>query len=251
MRPHRLLGVLLLAALAGPLGRPAAAAERPAARPVARLAAPAPGAVWTAGSPAAVEWEPGPGLAALSHVEEWEAFLSLDGGRTYPVRITPHLDRSLRRFVFEVPRFPTRQARLLLRFGDERREVEAEMPGLFTIEDGPVSATLPPLPAFRRGEAARDREPGVVAWIEGGRDGQDSWPVETARLPVSCRGAFQSPPFPLFLAGPAAGHASLPPPAPGQGEDPFRRLRAARSPGDPAPPPSRAAVRLLIHRFNE
>lgn len=249
MKPHRLLGALLLAALVGPLDRPAAAEVQPE-RPVARLVAPAAGEVWTAGAPAAVEWEPGPGLAALSHVEEWEAFLSLDGGRTYPVRITPHLDRSLRRFVFEVPRFPTHQARLLLRFGDERREVEAEMPVRFAIEDGPVSATLPPLPAFRRGEAAREREPGVVVWMEGARDGQETYPVEAAGLPASCRGTFRSRPLPLLLAGPAAGHAPLPPPSCGDAQNPFRQAGFARPSGDPAPPDG-SSVRLLIHRFNE
>ena len=39
--------------------------------------------------------------------EEWEAFLSFDGGATYPVRITPHLDLELRRVRWQVPAIPT------------------------------------------------------------------------------------------------------------------------------------------------
>src|SRR5688572_13664597 len=89
-----------------------------------RLVAPVPGRELAAGSLAVVEWEGQPPIEAA---EEWEAFLSLDGGRTHPLRITPHLDLSIRRFTFRVPAFPTREARFLLRFGDERHEeVEVE-----------------------------------------------------------------------------------------------------------------------------
>lgn len=49
-------------------------------------AAPRAGAELAAGSLATVAWD-GPPRGA----EEWEAFLSLDGGRTYRLRITPHL----------------------------------------------------------------------------------------------------------------------------------------------------------------
>src|SRR5512142_2404949 len=55
-------------------------------------------------------------------VEEWEAFLSVDGGHYYAARITPHLDVSIHQFRFTVPNVATRDARILLRFGNERNE---------------------------------------------------------------------------------------------------------------------------------
>lgn len=258
MRPLRLLGMLVLAAVLGAgASRPAFAGKRPIFQappeaPVARLVSPAAGEVWTAGSPAVVEWEPGPGLAMLPHAEEWEAFLSVDGGRTYPLRITPHLDRSLQRFVLEAPRLPTGQARLLLRFGDERREVESEMPALFTIVDGPLSASLPPRLALGRGEPARERDQdGVVAWVEGPRDGRQSYTVEAGGRPLSYRGVAAGRPFPWLLAGPAASSVLLHPPVLEEGEDLSRRYAAAGPPRESPLPASRIAVRLLIHRFNE
>lgn len=258
MKPCRLLGALVLAVLSAAAGAsPAFAGRRPIFQappdaPVARLVSPAAGEVWTAGSPVAVEWEPGPGLGMLPHADEWEAFLSVDGGRTYPLRITPHLDRSVRRFVLEVPRLPTGEARLLLRFGDERREVESEMPAVFAIVDGPVSSSLPPRLSLRRGEPARERDPvGVVAWVEGPRHGGRSYQVEAGGRPLSCRGVAPGRPFPLLLAGPAASPVLLHPPAREAGEDLARRSASA-SPLQESPlPASRPAVRLLIHRFNE
>src|SRR5262245_26910998 len=95
-----------------------------------RLVAPQAGATLAAGSSSELEWAP---LSPLQGVEEWEAFLSLDGGETYPLRITPHLDRDLRRVRWQVPGIPTSQARLLLRFGDEHREAYLELPQRFSI----------------------------------------------------------------------------------------------------------------------
>jgi hypothetical protein len=71
---------------------------------------------------------------------EWEAFLSLDGGRTYPVRITPHLDLSIRRrFHFQVPAFPTRDG-LAVPVGASE-PLATPLPG--RLETG--SAVLPPV----------------------------------------------------------------------------------------------------------
>src|SRR5436305_1483801 len=143
-----------------------------------RLVAPQAGATLAAGSTAELEWAPGSGLAGLPHVEEWEAFLSLDGGATYPLRITPHLDQDPRRVSWQVPAIPTADARLLLRFGDEKRETLVELPERFSI----VAARGATAPAFlleiqapARGERARldkdQRDDGVVAWVEGSRRG--------------------------------------------------------------------------------
>jgi hypothetical protein len=146
---------------------------------------PHPGAVWRAGEPVTLEWrrtEPWPlGL----DVEEWEAFLSLDGGRSFPVRLTPHLEADLRAVRVRVPALPTGHAALLLRFGNEKREIEWLVPGEFQITAGGSGAerqvsTL----AFQRfsaerGESARAGDAGVVVWAEGRRDGGD-WRAASA-----------------------------------------------------------------------
>jgi hypothetical protein len=127
-----------------------------------------------AGSTAVLQWAPGAGLAALPAREEWEAFLSLDGGRTYSYRITPHLDGDLRRTLWEVPGVPSADVRILLRFGNERRETAIELPQRFTIAatPDPLLGLLPRAAlARRRGEAARPGDLGVVAWTEGSRRG--------------------------------------------------------------------------------
>src|ERR1700712_2541253 len=98
------------------------------------LLAPRAGATLAAGSEAELAWTPGAGFSRLPDAEEWEAFLSLDGGATYPVRITPHLDQDLRRVRWQVPPIPAADARLLLRFGDEREEeTSIVLPQRFSI----------------------------------------------------------------------------------------------------------------------
>jgi hypothetical protein len=151
---------------------PAAASPEPAPAPV-QVVAPAAGTVLQAGSLAELEWTPLATFEDLAGVKEWEAFLSLDGGAHYTVRITPHLDVDLHRVLWRVPAVMTSDARLLLRLGDERQETPFEIPGSFVIA-GPAVAGLDLEPArvvLGRGEPARPGEPGVVAWAEGSRRG--------------------------------------------------------------------------------
>jgi hypothetical protein len=110
-------------------------------------------------------------FARLTGVEEWEAFLSFDGGATYPVRITPHLDRDLRRVRWQVPGIPTSDARLLLRFGNEHRERYLELPQRFSITGAPGAEWAFALAgaAMAPGEPALPGHAGVVAWVEGTR----------------------------------------------------------------------------------
>jgi hypothetical protein len=224
------------------------------AAPYARLVAPEDRAEIAAGTLAAIEWAPEAGLTALEHVEEWEAFLSVDGGKTYPLRVTPHLDAHIRRFVFRVPYLPTREARLLLRFGDERREVEQETARRFAITAEPGSR--PPLEPFTpktslsRGERARrDSGTGVLIWVEGSRDGRALRTVSAVDLVDSLRGI--EPAGPLLLAAfwPVPAGAGLTPPAasdrlfsPG-----VRKTHGGEPPSSPPP----FDVRRLIHRLNE
>ncbi len=127
------------------------------------------GTVLRGGSFATIEWS----AAALSaNAEEWEAFLSLDGGAYYAFRITPHLDIARRQFTWLVPNVDTKNARILIRTGDERRETLHELPARFAIVRD-VHAEVPRgtiVPAAQ-GEAARSGDPGVVAWTDGDRAG--------------------------------------------------------------------------------
>src|SRR3954462_8203639 len=138
-----------------------------------RLVAPRAGATLAAGSTAELEWAPGAGFANFQRAEEWDAFLSLDGGATYPLRITPHLDQDLRRVRFQVPSIPTPDARILLRFGDERHETAFELPGRFAIAGPPAleSAFTVSRRAASPGEPALPGRAGGVAWVEGSRRG--------------------------------------------------------------------------------
>jgi hypothetical protein len=161
------------------------------------LEAPRAGEVLRAGGTAELAWEPREAFA-LGQAEEWEAFLSFDGGATYPVRITPHLDLKLRRVRWQVPAIATNDARLLLRFGDERRETTVELPQRFAIVEAPWAAPLFGLfggDAHRvalPGEPALPGQPGVVAWVEGSRQGGALRAV-VAAPPPELEDAFRTP----------------------------------------------------------
>lgn len=186
----RLLTLLVFATLGTALNAEASPAPTV---PDVEVLRPAPGEVLIAGGEAVVAWR---SRGALDpRIEEWEAFLSFNGGDYFAVRITPHLDLSHQRFVFQVPDVPTDDARILLRFGDERREVEVEVPHGFVIR--PASSAVVEhgriVHGRARGEAARPGEPGVVAWVEGTRDGTDLEyvtvaPSEPGAVPVMAPG---------------------------------------------------------------
>jgi hypothetical protein len=77
---------------------------------------------------ARVVWDRSPGLAESAGVREMELVLSLDGGRTFPIRLTRDLAPETRAVFWRVPAFPTRAARIALRVG------EGEEPGDERIE---------------------------------------------------------------------------------------------------------------------
>src|SRR6202035_3016360 len=196
---------ILLALVLG-CGLTAAAAAEPAEAPV-RLLAPRAGQALAAGSTVEIEWAPATALSlrlgptAVPSIEEWEAFLSVDGGATYAFRITPHLDQDLRRFTWTVPSLPSRDARILLRFGDERREMAYELPQRFTIVASPgplamlgalqitgVAGFAPVRLALGRGEPALPGRPGVSSWVEGSRRGGSVRRVVAAEPPSAGSG---------------------------------------------------------------
>jgi hypothetical protein len=241
---------LLLAGLAWSLLAWRSAAASAEAPPV-RLVAPRAGEALVAGSTAEIEWTPLDAFHRLSKAEEWEAFLSLDGGKTYPVRITPHLDRDLRRFRFQVPPVPAADARILLRFGDERRETAVELPQRFVIvastfpEKGFAFASLSP----SRGEAARPGEAGVAAWVEGSRRG-GSLRQRIAAAPPCLHALFEPA---AAVPEPAVLKAGQPVPEPArQGSDHPREISRRTPLADPGAVPLLASdILLLIQRQNE
>lgn len=217
---------------------------------LARVLSPAPGAELAAGSRVTIEWEP---LSLPAEVVEWEAFLSLDGGRTWPLRVTPHLDSSIRVFDFRVPAFPSKNVRMLLRFGDERtrmEEVEVEGPAGMSIvgdmsrDDGP---TLPLL-AGARGEKARSNDPGTVVWVEGSREGDGLREVFTWAPSSNVQEARPAGRFGLLLLAPGPARPAIPPPR----QDEILDLPPTHPvPVQTLPRPAKVPLRLRIRRINE
>jgi hypothetical protein len=222
------------------------------------LVAPAAGATLAAGSTVELEWTAGERFARLPEVEEWEAFLSLDGGATYPVRITPHLDQDLRRIRFQVPPIPTPDARILLRFGDERRETAVVLPERFAIAPSPaLPLALERIFTLAQGSAAPG-EPalpghaGVVAWVEGSRRGGGLRQVVAAGRP-DLRERLDFPEtrgeIAVLASEPAPPHSSVPVPGKGAAAPPagFRSALARAGTG----PAFSSDILLLIQRQNE
>lgn len=136
------------------------------------LREPGEGTVLRGGTTAVVSWW---AAEMPRHAEEWEAFLSVDGGKYYAYRITPHLDLARRRFTFEVPNVETDGARILLRVGDERNEEQIELPVTFSIRLDPIRAAATAgatVEENHRGEPARPGDRGVIQWIDGDRSGR-------------------------------------------------------------------------------
>jgi hypothetical protein len=237
--------LLLLGATAGPAH---ASAERSLERSV-RLLSPAPHARLTAGTIAVIEWQAERHLLDPEfEIEEWEAFLSLDGGRSYSIRLTPHMDVAARQFFWRVPDLPTPAARLILRFGNERKEIEMASQGSFSIVAGSAAPEVRPgRQAFRRGESARPNERGVVAWVEGSRGGSGLHEVFAAEWPDAVRSASPAGWLYVPLLGPSPSLPQVRAAQVGAMAEPLSLTPPPREPHAPL----RGSIRLLIHRFNE
>lgn len=239
--PRRLA---LIAALAGSLFGAAEGAEagpssghrRFASAPVA-VTSPLTTAPLRAGETVLLAWEPLPEMARHRGFEEWEAFLSLDDGGRYPVRLTPHLDLERRSFAVTLPPFAAERARLLLRFGDEVEEFEYEVPGEFEILPARPLNPEPAAFARGRGEPARrgdPSDPGVAIWVEGTRAGHAVRTVAAAPDGAAID-AIEPSGWPGFRAATAAPE----PPQLAAAEPsthPFTGLFAPSTAAAPAPP---------------
>jgi hypothetical protein len=131
------------------------------AQPHVAIVQPSAGAVLRGGEFATISWS----AVHPFEAEEWEAFLSVDGGRYYSARLTPHLDIRIRTFTFIVPNVSSDDVRLLIRTGDEREETIVEFPQRYSIR-----ATASPnagVPSSGRGESARPGDAPVVLWNTG------------------------------------------------------------------------------------
>ncbi|MFN7940366.1 MAG: hypothetical protein U0X73_02100 [Thermoanaerobaculia bacterium] len=246
-----LLSATLTAALL--LGAPGAASALPI-----ELESPPAGQELVGGEEVRFAWSPTADFArwtsGLGRIEEWEAFLSVDGGRTWTARLTPHLDLGRRSIAIRIPNLASADARLLLRFGDERREVEIELPRRFRIVAGRSAPGPVPLAPRTAPEAARPGEPEVSSWVEGDRDGGRLRSVESGT-----GGGWNGRDPTRLASGAREADALLPEPPRG----PDSAVLAEPRPGDsaaPASPPAaptlaapraRPDVLLLIHRFNE
>ncbi len=148
-----------------------------------------------------------------------------------------------------MPPFPTRDARLLLRFGDERREEkEVETEARFAIVAN--RAFLPPRLglALSRGEKARSRDSGVVVWVEGERNGSGLRQVAAEEEGSSFRSveSIHLRWIPFF--GPSRDDAGIATTVLPQA---FRTPVPVRLEPEPPVPPVRPSVRLLTGRRNE
>jgi|CXWL01.1.fsa_nt_gi hypothetical protein len=214
-----------------------------------RVIAPAVHATLASGSMAELAWEP-TAPEALAGVEEWEAFLSVDGGRTWAWRITPHLDVALRRVRWLVPALPSAEARLLLRFGDERVERGVEVPGSFAIAAGAPALAAAPQWTFAAGEAARDGEPAVTAWVTGDRQGRRLELRASIRMAPHLAPGWRYQARRGSTAVPLRRQRTLPSTL---AEQPAPRdaSLATVAPVAPPAPPADNSIRLLIGRWNE
>jgi hypothetical protein len=117
--------------------------------------------------------------------EELEILLSLDDGRSYPLRVTAELEPCAGGFRWRVPNLAAARARLLLRYGERHRESNAGPTAPFRIVADPGA----PETVFRYHEGA---------WWQ-------RW--EPAAAPAE--GALRSP----VLAGTTRQRDGAPPPA--------------------------------------
>jgi hypothetical protein len=159
-------------------------------------------------------------FTADANVDEMEVLLSLDGGRTFPLRVTREMPEGSRELSWRVPNIPTTRARLALRTGDADGETIRDVSEEFTI----LAAPGEPLEEVRlfdgewRAGDARDEVPLDDPFGAPGLAGTDS---VRALIPGSV----------LFRSADAAPTVAPPHRAP----DSIEPIRPVRVPPPPSP----------------
>ncbi len=129
-----------------------------------RIVEPAAGTIVRAGDTVQVRWTPLP-----AEVEEFELLLSIDGGKSFPLRLTVSMDPDLRSYTWRVPNLPAGAACLKLRVGVAGHEVELGPGPRFELagDSGSPTGKI----TFHAGEwwttegvAVQPREIGVEPW---------------------------------------------------------------------------------------
>jgi hypothetical protein len=140
---NRIWAALVLSAL-GASSAQAVASSRLTARP-------RPGEALRAGSATTLRFD------VDEEIGEMEVLLSLDGGRTFPLRVTREMSEGTHQLNWRVPNLPTTSARLALRVGTEDEgEVIRDVSGEFTIlaaDTEPLEDVRPFRGEWRAGEA--------------------------------------------------------------------------------------------------
>lgn len=175
-----------------------------------RILSPSDGQAIGAGETLAIRWS-----ALAADVDEMELLLSVDGGRSYPLRLTRQLDPRTGSFDWIVPNLPTDRARLRVRYGRQGAENDAEPGGVFRIVGAPLHAAGV---RYHAGE-----------WWTGTQVPRSTADLEPHETRVHCPGSDFTPAS-SSEAGAPEGRFRIPPP--------LERARTATE-REPAPDPVR------------
>jgi hypothetical protein len=177
-----------------------------------RIVEPREGVALRAGQHARVTW-----VGLPTEVDELELLLSVDGGRSYPVRLTPRLDPDTGAFLWQVPNLPASEARLRLRVGVGGREIDGPASAPFVIgraagrpvatveaRDGEWWPSRLPLPGPREGRRRLSAPAEAVRWP--GSPGTADAPPSDALASLSARRASDRP----AVASPVGAETGVP-----------------------------------------
>jgi hypothetical protein len=182
-----------------------------------RFLSPVDGARLDPGATVRVVWER---PLRASSAREVELVLSLDGGRTFPVRLTRDLSPDTNAVLWRVPALPTRAARVALRVGEDEEPADETIElvgGVFEIAE---ETALAPEAIHRVGgewrteaaldgavppNAPDDLEPGIPDAIRALRDRDDALDSRRAERIADPASPSIGRARPPLAAAPAAG----------------------------------------------
>lgn len=158
---------------------------------------------------------------AFAGVDEWEAYLSLDGGRSYFLRLTPDMRPDVREVVWRVPDLRADDVRLFLHMGGRDFEKSMELPARLRFLGSEAPARQVASRALHEGEApyrpllgdVAPRLSGSLAFGVPGRPGEPGLDFALARTFLaqlkSGKFAWNTPPLALSALDPSLELAVL------------------------------------------